>query len=202
MATKKKPDRIPVDSQWFTDRLAERRLSLRGLAKLMEMSPSSLSLRLNGRYKITMEEATVMANLLGVTFEEIVLRAGIKVPKDPSRSVRVVGHVTAGVVKMTKTGGSVARPIPLPGGVVAIKGGSIGVARGVEGGWTFFYNPSHKLQPEAVGQLSVVEGVSQTWLGVLERGSERGSWNVRGVFGGGVEGVKVGCASPVLLILP
>lgn len=84
LATKKKTPEWGVDSQWFFDRLAERKLSLRGMAKLMDMSPSSLSLRLGGYYKITMEESVVMAQLLGVSHEEIIHRSGIKVPKDPS----------------------------------------------------------------------------------------------------------------------
>lgn len=216
LADKKRVPEWDVDSEWFFDRLKERKLSLRGMAKLMDMSPSSLSLRFGGTYKITMEEAVVMASLLGATFEEIVHRAGIKVPKDPSRSIRLIGVVAGVTIKTGRGLGVIDRPGPLPAGAVAIKG--------VEPGWVYFYSPSQKLQPEAVNQLSVVEGVpssgakgggggpkggaatpkssTETWLGVLERGSRGGVWNVRGVFGGGVEGVKVLVATPVLVILP
>jgi len=113
---------IDVDSEWFFDRLKERKLSLRGLAKLMDMSPSSLSLRLGGSYKITMEEAALIARLLGVTFEEIVLRAGIKIPKDPGRMVRLVGTVAGVQVRGAKGLGAIDRPGPLPDGVMAIRG--------------------------------------------------------------------------------
>jgi len=198
LAAKKKAPEWNVDSHWFFDQLQARKLSLRGLAKLLDMSPSSLSLRFGGHYKITMEEAGAMAGLLGVTFEEIVHRAGIKIPKDPVKAVRLVGQVHGVTVKPGKGLGAIERPGPLPAGVVAI--------RGVEPGWIYFYTPSQKLQPEAVNQLSVVnEGV----LGVLEKcknpplgGMKGGLWNVRGVFGGGVEGVRVASATPVLMILP
>lgn len=198
LAAKKKAPDWDVDSQWFFDQLQSRKLSLRGLAKLIDMSPSSLSLRLGGRYKITMEEAGVLASLLGVPFEEIVVRAGIKVPKDPVRAVRLVGQVHGVTVKPGKAMGTIDRPSALPSGTVAIKG--------VEPGWIYFYNPSQKLQPEAVNTLSVV---NDTLLGVLEKakhppsgGQKGGLWDVRGVFGGGVEGVRVASATPVLMILP
>lgn len=112
--------------------------------------------------------------------------------------MRLVGSVAGVTIRSGKGLGTVDRPGPLPGGCVAL--------RGVEPGWIYFYTPSQKLQPEAVNQLSVVnEGV----LGVLEKcknpplgGMKGGVWNVRGVFGGGVEGVRVVTATPVLMILP
>lgn len=232
MAKKARDAGIEIDSQWFFDRLNAQKLSLRGLAKMMDMSPSSLSLRLDGQYKITMEEAAEMAPLLGVTFEEIVLHAGIKVPKAPGGGIKVIGQVSHnGNVKLGKGGGTVQRPGWLPAETVAIVD--------PESGWTYFYAPSGKLHPEAVGRLTVVEtgggatsrghsqgarGGSKTVLGVFKRGSERGLWDVippccghkGGVEGGsdrgkggvleGVEGalrgVRVVTATPVLLILP
>lgn len=173
LAAKKKAPDWDVDSQWFFDQLQARKLSLRGLAKLLDMSPSSLSLRLGGHYQITMEEAGAMAGLLGVTFEEIVHRAGIKIPKDPSRSVRLVGQVHGVTVKPGKGLGAIERPGPLPAGVVAI--------RGVEPGWIYFYTPSTRLAPEAVNSLSVI---NDTLMGVLEKAKHPPQGGSKGgVFG-------------------
>lgn len=192
VAKKPKQEPIDIDSQWFFGRLEDARLSLRGMAKLMDMSPSSLSLRLAGKYKITMDEAALMARLLGATLEEIIQHSGTKIPKDSAKMVKLVGTIdAAGRVQLAKGAGSVARPGGLGPEVVALKG--------VERGWTFFYNTPQKLQPEAIGVLAVVEN---RWVGVLKRGSERGLWDVEGVFGGGVKGVRVTVATPVLLIQP
>ncbi|NDC87109.1 MAG: XRE family transcriptional regulator, partial [Betaproteobacteria bacterium] len=53
-----------LDTDWFRDRLKERKLSQRGLAKLLELDPGALSLTLRGLRKLTTEEAHAIATVL------------------------------------------------------------------------------------------------------------------------------------------
>lgn len=62
---------VNVDKQWFLDRQAEKSLSLRKMAKLMDIDPSALSRMLNGQRKIKPSEIRSMAGILGTSDAEI-----------------------------------------------------------------------------------------------------------------------------------
>lgn len=203
-----------VDKDWFLNKFADKRLSLRGVAKLLEMSPSSLSLRLDGTYKISMDEAADLARLLGVHHDEVMRRAGVTLPREITKSVKVVGTVGADGKIKKGAGETVPRPLGPQGEIVALRG---------QEGWLYFYSPTSRFEPDAVGRLCVwtpgegavgtVGGGTKGVLGILKRGSERGLWDVVPPFHsastpspegqeGGVRGVKGGSATPVLMILP
>lgn len=65
-----------VDTRWFVERLADCRMSQRGLARLMNLDPSAVSLMLRGKRRMTASEAAEIARFLGVPPEEVLLRAG------------------------------------------------------------------------------------------------------------------------------
>lgn len=65
-----------VDRRWFQDRLADKRLSQRKLARHLHIDPAAVSLMLRGKRKMTAAEAAEVARLLGVSVDEVVLRAG------------------------------------------------------------------------------------------------------------------------------
>ena len=48
---------MPMQTEWFKQKLAERKLSQRQLAKLMGLDPAAVSLMLRGQRKMTNEEA-------------------------------------------------------------------------------------------------------------------------------------------------
>lgn len=189
-----KRERQKVDTQWFFDRLEAKRYSLRGFAKLIDMIPGALSRRFNGITPISADDVVLFARFLDAPYEEIARRAGLKVPKDPTKAVKIVGVVDAhGQVKNGKSLGTIERPASLPGDTVAV--------RDSKRGWTYFFAPAAgRVSPDAVGRMAIVES---RWVGILERGHDRGTWNVVGLCGEMVaEGVKVGVAAPVLVIVP
>jgi transcriptional regulator with XRE-family HTH domain len=53
-----------IDKAWFMSRMSERGLSLRKLAKSMDMDPSALSRALSGERKVAASEARKIAELL------------------------------------------------------------------------------------------------------------------------------------------
>jgi len=63
-----------VDTDWFKDKMAEARVSLRQLAPKMSMEPSSLSMTINGKRKLSADEASRLAGFLDVPVEDV-LRA-------------------------------------------------------------------------------------------------------------------------------
>ena len=65
-----------VDTRWFQDRLADKRLSQRQLAARMNLDPAAVSLMLRGRRKMSAAEAAEIARYLGVEVDEVLNHAG------------------------------------------------------------------------------------------------------------------------------
>ncbi|GLS34055.1 Helix-turn-helix [Mesorhizobium albiziae] len=63
---------LNVDKQWFVDRLAEKGLSLREVAKKLDMDPGALSRTLSGKRRMQLPEVDKIATVLNVP-PEIVL---------------------------------------------------------------------------------------------------------------------------------
>ncbi len=75
-------EKTGVDTRWFRERLAERDISLRKLAKYMELDPSAVSLMVRGLRKMSAEEANRISNLLTIPVTEVLARAGIPIEED------------------------------------------------------------------------------------------------------------------------
>jgi len=71
-----------INTKWFRDRLAERDMSLRRLAKLLELDPSAVSLMLRGMRTMTADEANRISGLLTIPVTEVLAQAGIPIEED------------------------------------------------------------------------------------------------------------------------
>ena len=71
-----------INTQWFKDRLRERDLSMRRLAKLMEVDPSAVSLMLRGKRQMSQREAAKISGLLTLPVTEVMRQAGVSVVED------------------------------------------------------------------------------------------------------------------------
>lgn len=60
-----------MDTNWFRDRLADRGLSQRALARIMGLDAAAVSLMLRGRRVMKLTEAAEIARLLGVPAEDV-----------------------------------------------------------------------------------------------------------------------------------
>ena len=65
-----------IDTMWFRGKLADKRLSQRKLALLMDIDPAAMSLMIRGKRKMSVTEAAEIAKFLGVGVDEVLLRAG------------------------------------------------------------------------------------------------------------------------------
>lgn len=77
-----------IDEQWFKDKLIEKKLSLRAVAKLMDLHPSTMSLMIRGMRQIHHDDAVKLGDILHVPVVEIFRRAGAPI-KDEQRSIKV-----------------------------------------------------------------------------------------------------------------
>ena len=65
--------------QWFKDRLSERKLSQRGLARSMDLDAAAVSLMLRGKRIMKMTEAAEIGKLLGRPASEVMEAAVVRV---------------------------------------------------------------------------------------------------------------------------
>lgn len=66
-----------VDTRWFQNQLADRHISQRKLAKLLDLDPAAVSLMFRGRRKMSAAEAAEVSRVLNVDVDEVLRRAGI-----------------------------------------------------------------------------------------------------------------------------
>lgn len=88
-----------IDSAWFKNKLTEKNLSIRGVARLMGLNPSTVSLMIAGKRGMPHQDAQKLADLLGVSLVEIYRRAG-KPLSEPKTTARL--DLADDIVLMTK----------------------------------------------------------------------------------------------------
>jgi transcriptional regulator with XRE-family HTH domain len=195
-----------VNEKWFRDRITDRGTSARQVAHQMGLDPAAMSLMLRGKRGMSPQEAADLSQILGVSYEDVLKHAGIALPTDSKKMVPVVGVVDdAGLVSATVSGPRrVERSVGTRDDMAALR---IQVPNDPTDGWTAFYVPSGRLEPDAVGRLAVVQARGKgapRYLGVLQKGYERDKWSLVplrvGVAGARVDGVAVEWAAPVLWI--
>lgn len=186
-----------VDRKWFDDRLVDKGLSMRGLANRIGMSPSSLMRRLEGKYDFEVAEINAIATLLGVSATEAARRADMALSPDKTKQLRVTGRVNE--ANEVEQGVPVdyrfaERPTEYPDNGVALFYPIMN--------WVLYYQPTKKLEPDAVGRFAVI-GMSDGTVrcGVLSKSIEKGRWNVEpppcGSNGPVIRSVTVAWASPI-----
>jgi len=84
--------------KWFSDRIRDKRLTQRAVAKAMDMDPSTLSLLLHGKRRMRVEQAAELARILGVAVNEVIRHGGADVRETQGNApaaLPVVGSVDA-----------------------------------------------------------------------------------------------------------
>ncbi len=173
-----------MDKQFFLDRLSERELSLRGLAKEMNMSHTQLSLTFGGSRRLQLDEAVSLGNRLGMSLQEVAARAGA-VPMDVlSRRVSVTGALNGqGLVDPTPEGiiERVTGPTDLPPGALAIQARTAGTPLSWFDGSVWFYRDVPG--SDYFDQLCVVTTADgRIALARVTRGYQAGCVNLCGPF--------------------
>lgn len=172
---------MPVNKRYFSDLMKDRRLSLREVARRMEVWPAALSRSLDGKRKMQMPEAVALARILSVPLTEVMVNAGIEQAVVTKRRCSIIGHVHEDGTVHQLQEGTIER-VPIPDGlddeVVAVQMHTAGTAAEFTDGWITFLG--HQRDPiDCIGLYSLVEmeGGGQV-MGVFRRGYAHGTFNV------------------------
>jgi hypothetical protein len=167
-----------MNTQWFRDRLADKKLSQRRLAKMLEIDPAAVSLMFRGMRRITPHEAHQISVILGVPLNEVMRNAGIEVTEDVRRCP-VAAHVDENGVVTTmppRTHDDVIGPGDCPVGTFAIQ---VRSHSSTKDGWLLFLTPAQVAPAENIDQLCLVAtGDGRQILAVVRRGYRRDTHNL------------------------
>lgn len=193
---------MAIHTQWFTDRLAERRMSQRQLAKLMGLDSAAVSLMLRGKRKMTVEEAAQIAVLLQSSTQEVLEAAGVVVAG--GKQVPVIGVcLSDGTVVLHPEGthDMVDAPPGMPADAVAIQTRSAGTDRPMYDGWLSYLSERQQPPEKSIDTYAMV-AIKTNGLHMrhVKRGYKRGTYNLTDNTGRTTENVELAWASPVLWI--
>lgn len=195
---------MEINTKWFRDRIADRKLSQRGLARAMGLDAAAVSLMLRGKREMKITEAAEIARLLGVPAEDVLANAGVRVGSGGT-SLQITGFVDG----HGECHCSVSEPlgaVPHPGGGLPLRLNAIlcktaGTELDHMDGWLLFTpDPQDGVPPDAMGRLSlcrVRNGL--VYLAKPTRSYTRGRWDLSGPATVS-KGVDIEHATPVLLI--
>jgi hypothetical protein len=192
-----------VNTTWFKDRLAERDLSIRRLAKLLELDPSAVSLMLRGKRTMTADEANRISGLLTIPVTEVLAQAGVPIDAD-ARQMPIKAHVDSrGVLTpiTTKNPRKMAAPRDVPANGLAVQ---IRAPELSQDGWVMFAGAFDTRVAALIDRMCIVDVRGDGHrVGTLKRGYDEGRFNlVPFTAGPAAENIEVKAAAPVLWIRP
>lgn len=195
-----------VDTHWFTDTLAAKRLSQRGLGRLLGCNASSVNRLINGKRALRFDEAERLATFLGVEVSEVISRAGVHVDSEGVGETRLVGYIDGAGEAHIDWNAREEFVQSLPGltpATVAVQYRTAMTAWDSFDGWTVYVEPPDGRVDHALNRLSLVTLESGiTVIAFLRRGYKPGTYNVHNFGQATFDGVEVKWATPVLLLQP
>jgi transcriptional regulator with XRE-family HTH domain len=194
---------MAINTAWFIDRLAQRHLSQRQLAKLMGLDSAAVSLMLRGKRKMTLDEASQIAVLLQSTTADVLEAAGVAVTGS-DRRVKVIGfmHGDSSVgLEAEGTHDLVDAPPGLPGDAVAIQCRTARTEQELVDGWLYFLSEAQINPERAVGTFALV-AIKNNGLQIahVKRGYRKGTFNISDSTGRTLQNAELAWASPVYWI--
>lgn len=187
-----------VNKAFFDDLLVSKSMSLRQLAKRMDILPSQLSLTFSGKRRMQMAEAVRISQLLGAPLNEVMASAGIV--EATARRCKVVGVLNGDGFISEVDKDSIERvmmPDGMPAEVVAVQARTAESPLAYMDGWVMFCNGEHAPEEMLDRFCSVKLTDGRQLLGTIRRGYSPGTFNVSGNVP--LLNQRVTVASPVLL---
>ena len=166
-----------IDHEWFKRKLEENKLTIRGLAKSMDLNPSTVSLMLRGIRSIHNEDAVKLGDAFSVTPIEIFKRAGAPI-EDEVRKIRVLMYVDESGKLMSvppEAADQFQAPYDSPTNAYAVQ---IRTGRRYDG-WIMVVNGTKTNPADSVGALAVYcTDKGEINMGMIRRGYITGTFNV------------------------
>lgn len=193
-----------VNKRFFMDTMKDRQMSLREVAKRIDVWPAALSRSLDGKRKMQIAEAVSLAQVLNIPLPEVLQNAGIQEAKTVGRRCNIIGHLTeAGVVEPIPVGVIERTPIPdsLPDEVVAVQAHTARSQAAYCDGWLTFFSEEHN--PIAVIGHFVLAHLEDGSMrsGALRRGYESGTYNLLGPIYGHLKNIRIKSARRAILTI-
>jgi transcriptional regulator with XRE-family HTH domain len=189
-----------MNSQWFQDRIKAEGKSQRALARVLGIDPAQVTHLFRGRRRMQLDEASTIAQFLGVQVEEVLRHAGLPV-SGGSRKVKLAGYVDEhGELHLSDAPESdVEAPALAPEGTIAVR---MRTSEMLMRNALVFFRPAAGVDPAAIGRLSVVRIGGGPWLlRSISPGVEPGTYDLAGQRGD-IVGARLSAAAPVLWIRP
>lgn len=193
-----------MNTEWFRQLMAARKLSQRGLAKLLSLDPAAVSLMMRGQRRMTNQEAHQISVILGVPITEVLRQAGIEVVDDV-RVVQLVGFVDGNQLVTLfppRTHDRVVGPADCPEGTYALQRRD---STSPKDGWLCFVSPTQDEPQIHLGDFCCVALENgEHVMAFVQRGYRTGTFNLLHSMTGAAmrTDAKVVWASKVLWIKP
>ena len=195
---------MPVNKQFFMDHMADKRLSLREVAKQMNVWPAALSRSLDGKRKMQLEEAANLARVLSIPVTEVLANAGIAPAKVNGRRCDVLAYYTGtGEIEYAPKDSIERVPIPdgVPDDTIAVRYRTSDSPLSFTDGWITFLAPRRDPN-ELIGLYCGVSVIGHGMrFALIRRGYEPGTFNLFGNNGSKIENARLEWARRCILTL-
>lgn len=191
-----------LNAQWFQSELKAKNITQRALAKALGLDPSGVTLIFTHKRRLRLDEAPVVANLLGASLDDVLLNAGIaNQGMRLEGSVKVIGAVNAEFeVLIGKAKGPKSVPYP-PQSTKRIEALRVEASDTPYDGAIIYVATTEMSAREAIGQIGLikVEGKRNPLIRQIKRGYQSGKFNLGRLDGQpGEEDVRVLSFKPLL----
>tara|TARA_R110000744_G_scaffold102001_4_gene196318 strand:- start:267 stop:998 length:732 start_codon:yes stop_codon:yes gene_type:complete len=202
-SNRNEPPEGEMNTQWFKDKLRDKKISQRGLAKILEIDPAAASLMLRDKRKMTAHEGHEISKVLGETFNEVMRQAGVDVIDDVSR-VPITSYMDEdGKVSSMAVGthSSVLGPADCPYGTYAIQVRSPATSKD---GWLLFVSPTELPTSDMIDNLcSSATSDGRQLVGTVKRGYRHDTHNlILWPSNAVLSDLSIAWSSPVVWIKP
>ena len=189
---------MPVDRRYFDNQLKAKDLSLRGLAKLLGLSHSQLSLTFSGDRRMQIDELVQLASIFGEPINRIIEASGVSLPMTGDVRVSVVGGMQGdGTVIPAKGIERTAAPAGMGPETVAIQARTAATALEFMDGAVMFTAKPDGVASDILGRLCylTIKG-GPSAIALVKRGYAERTFNLFGPFA--QESVTLEHAAPII----
>lgn len=167
-----------INTGWFKDKLAEKKISQRRLAAMMNIDPSAASLMFRAKRKMSPYEAHQVSQILGVPLNEVLRQAGIQVTEDV-RNVPITSYLDGeGNINLmpSRTHDHVLGPADCPIGTYGVQ---VRSPTALIDGWMLFVSPAQMPASDNVGELcAAATEDGRHLIAVVRRGYRNRTFNL------------------------
>lgn len=171
---------MTVNKKFFDDLMQDKRISLRAIARHMDVSPSQLSRTFTGHRRMQLNEAAAIASLLGASIVDVMVNAGIEGARSDQRYIPIIGHLS-GDFTVTSPDPTIVEKVVLPGclpyDTEAIQARTTNTPLSYMDGWLMYVGPQMKAT-EAIGCYCLAKLADHQVVGVINRGYQPNSYSV------------------------